>query len=45
MNITLKTFFIVAALICFILAALNIGGKVNLQAAGLALLTAALLFM
>ena len=40
MTIT-RTAFLVAALICFVAAAFGVPSKVNLEAAGLALLTAA----
>lgn len=40
----LHTFLLVAALICFVLAAMNVGGKINLTAAGLACWVATLLF-
>jgi len=39
-RVSMRVFFLIVALVCFILAALNVGGgKINLTAAGLAFLT------
>ena len=38
--VTLKTFMMVAACVCFIVASCGVGGRINLVAAGLALWTA-----
>jgi len=40
----LDTLLIVFAFVCFVLSACNVGGKVNLTAAGLACWVATLLF-
>jgi hypothetical protein len=42
-HMNLSILFIVAALILFILSAIGVGGRINLQSAGLACLTAAML--
>lgn len=44
MVLTLGTFLLVAALICFLLATFGVPAKINLTALGLAFITAAYLF-